>query len=77
MFEYEICANFDSEIFAKQCKALEDHIPNLHKSKYLEDVDGSQIQIYTSSNNAEIQVINDKLLGIEVHSDEELTHYFK
>lgn len=77
MYEYDICNVYDINIFIKQCKALEEHIPNLHKDKYLEDVDGSQIQIYILNNNAKIQVTNDKLLGVEVHSDEELTQYFK
>lgn len=76
MYEYNICNIYDRDIFKKQCKAIEKHIPNLTKGDLLEDVDGSQIQIYIMNNKAKIKVANDKLFGVEVHSDEELTQYF-
>ncbi len=77
MYEYNICNVYDQEIFKKQCKAIEKHIPNLTKENLLDDVDGSQIQIYLINGSSKIKVINDKMIGIEVHSDEELTKYFK
>lgn len=77
MYEYNICNVYDQEIFKKQCKAIEEHIPNLTKENLLNDVDGSQIQIYFINGSYKIKVINDKTFGIEVHSDEELTKYFK
>lgn len=77
MYEYNICNVYDQEIFKKQCKAIEKHISNLTKENLLDDVDGSQIQIYLINGSSKIKVINDKMIGIEVHSDEELTKYFK
>lgn len=77
MYEYNICNVYDKEIFKKQCKAIEKHIPNLTKENLLDDVDGSQIQIYFINGSSKIKVINDKTFGIEVHSEEELEHYFK
>ena len=77
MYEYNICNVYDQEIFKKQCNAIEKHIPNLTKENLLDDVDGSQIQIYLINGSSKIKVINDKMIGIEVHSDEELTKYFK
>lgn len=47
MFDYNICTKADRGIFLKQCKALEEHIPNLTKKELLVDVDSSEIQIYS------------------------------
>ena len=77
MYEYTICNVFDKDIFVKQCLAIERHIPDLSKSDLLEDVDGSQVQTYILKSNKTIKVMNDKLIGVEIHSEEELTKYFK
>lgn len=76
MFEYNIYGAFDENIFNKQCAALERHIPNLRKNNFLEDVDGSQIQIYNFSDGNEIKVINDNFFGVYVESDVSLEKYF-
>lgn len=76
MFEYDIYGSFDENIFDKQCAALEKHIPDLQKNVFLEDVDGSQIQIYNFLDGNEIKVINDNFFGVYVKSDVELEKYF-
>lgn len=54
IFHYDICTEADKDIFLKQCKALEKHIPNLSKGKLLEDVDGSETQLYMIGEEIEI-----------------------
>lgn len=74
MFEYQICNIEDEEIFFKQCKALENNIPNLYKSKLIEcDI---QLQIY-ELNGKEILVFNDDELGVYIKSEVDLIPYFK
>ena len=75
MFEYNICNVYDTEIFKRQCSALEKHIPDLSKKKFLEDVDGTQIQQY-QKNGKKIKIINDKLIGIFIQSEFEIESYF-
>lgn len=58
MYEYTICNSADALVFAKQCLALEEAIPNLVKADLLMDVDESQIQPYTL-NGEGIIVYND------------------
>lgn len=50
MFKYNICNQVDKDVFLKQCKALEKYIPNIQKKNLLNDVDGSQTQIYLLEN---------------------------
>lgn len=76
MFEYSICNIFDREIFVKQCLAIEKHIPNLTKSELLDDVDGSQIQIYAIPDGDIIRVENDIDFGVCVKSDIDIIKYF-
>lgn len=76
MYNYEICNVYDSDIFAKQCSALEKHIPQLKKNDFVEDVDGSQCQTYTFLNGKSLKVTNDILLGIEINSEIALEQYF-
>lgn len=76
MFHYDICTEADKEIFLKQCKALEKHIPNLSKGKLLEDVDGSETQFYTIGGD-KLSVHNSFYIGaVYVDSDVELESYF-
>lgn len=46
MYEYNICTRADEDIYRKQCKALEKHIPGLVKGDELTDVDSSKFQEY-------------------------------
>ena|GEM_PF-237564 len=46
MYKYNICTAADKEIFERQCRALEMHIPGMEKLKRLQDVDGTEIQNY-------------------------------
>ncbi len=77
MFEYSICNNADTDIFKKQCKALESNIPEIVKKDLLDDVDGSQTQIY-SVNGKNIEVHNSLYIdAVYVTSEVELTQFFK
>ena len=75
-FDYNICNQADENIFQKQCKALEKHIPNLIKSDLLTDVDGSKMQRY-ELNNKKIIVYNHLAVdAIFIKSDIDLEQYF-
>lgn len=76
MFEYNICNQADKDIFIKQCTALETHIPNIVKKDLLEDVDGSETQLY-SLNSKRISVHNSYYIdAVYVNSEVELEQYF-
>lgn len=77
-FSYTICTTFDSEIFYRQCAALEKHIPGLKKKdRLLEDVDGSLLQKYIHE-KGEVIVCNDAPIDVVyVDSDFDLLPYFK
>lgn len=76
MFQYNICTEPNREIFIKQCKALEKHIPNLIKGKLLDDVDGSETQIY-ALNGKQITVHNSNYIGaVFIDSEIDLDTYF-
>lgn len=76
MYDYNICTVADRELFKKQCLAIEKHIPNLTKKELLEDVDGTLVQIYISS-NGEITVKNDEQVdALYIISDFDLVPYF-
>lgn len=75
-FDYNICNQADEEIFNKQCKALEKHIPNLVKSDMLTDVDGSKIQRY-ELNGKKIIVYNHFVIdAVFIKSDVDIEQYF-
>lgn len=77
MYSYEICNQPDKKLFEKQCLALEKHIPNLIVGKLLEDVDGSQTQLYTKD-GAKIVVCNNEYIGaLYVDSEIDLEQFFK
>lgn len=76
MFHYNICTEADKEIFSKQCRALEKHIPAIEKGNLLNDVDGSETQHYTV-NGKTITVHNSNYVGaVYIDSDIELEGYF-
>ncbi|MEE1281888.1 MAG: hypothetical protein UHK60_06530 [Acutalibacteraceae bacterium] len=77
MFNYSICNQPDEEIFEKQCKALEKHIPNIVKGQLLMDVDYSKTQIYTVDQKR-ITVHNSYYIGaVYINAEIELEQYFK
>lgn len=77
LFEYDICNQFDEDIFEKQCLALEKNIPKLIKQDLLTDVDGSKIQSYSVEED-KISVHNDYYLNeVYIKSDIKLEQYFK
>lgn len=60
----------------KQCCALEKNIPGIEKGKLLEDVDGSQSQIYFKDKK-KIIVNNSYYIGaVFIESDVELKQFF-
>lgn len=76
MFEYNICSQADKDIFIKQCKALEKHIPDLRKGDVLKDVDGSETQFY-SLNGKKITVHNSFYVdSVFIESEICLEQYF-
>ena len=77
MFEYSICTVPDNDIFARQCKAIEQNIPDLQKMELIIDVDGSKIQSYIKDGKR-IDVHNSNYVGaVFINSEIELTQYFK
>lgn len=77
MFSYNICTQADTNIFKKQCIALEKNIPNIQKGSLLEDVDGSQFQIY-ELNGKQIKVCNSNYVdAVYVDSEVDLENYFE
>lgn len=77
MFEYNICNQADTELFYKQCKAIEDNIMHLEKNELIEDVDGSLIQMY-SSRCGKITVWNDlQVDALYVLSEFDLLPFFQ
>lgn len=75
MFHYDICTETDKDIFRKHCKTLESHVPNIFKGELLEDVDGSETQIYLIGEK-KISVHNSFYVGaVYVDSEVELESY--
>lgn len=76
MFDYNICTEPDREIFLKQCKAIEKHIPSLLKGDLLVDVDGSETQVYYLDGK-KVTVHNSYYIGaVYVESEFDLRIYF-
>lgn len=46
MYHCSICNEADRNIFVRQCSTLEKYIPDIKKVQHLDDVDGSETQIY-------------------------------
>lgn len=77
MFSYMICNEPDEEIFNRQCKAIEDKVPNIELVKTLHDVDDSRIKVYNVEGK-EIKVSNDYYNGgVFIKSEIELEQFFK
>ena len=70
----------DEDIFYRQCKALEDKVPNIVKDgNLLTDVDGTLIQMY-ALDGLRIQVINDRFIPpgeVCIESEIDLEQFFK
>ena len=62
MFSYNISKTADPFKFKEICSKIEEGINGIKKEKLITDVDGSQIQIY-STENGRIKVINDYEIG--------------
>lgn len=58
MFKYNISKNADSKEFEKVCLNIEKAFTNIEKNDLVEDVDGSEIQVY-AVDGKEIRVYND------------------
>lgn len=77
MFSYNICTEADQDVFNKQCRALEKCIPSIMKADLLEDIDGSQTQIYFFKGK-KISVHNSIYIdAVYVDSEIELENFFK
>lgn len=72
MYEYVVCNTFDKTRFARQCEILEENVEIIGKNDLLEDVDGSQVQIYKLQNDKKIRVENDAIFGVNIESDIQL-----
>lgn len=76
MFEYSISNQTDSDLFYRQCSALEKAMPGIKKAKLLEDVDGSLIQVYEYE-GSKVIILNDKAVGaLYIKSEIELEKFF-
>ena len=76
MFSYTICNCADKDLFRKQCRALEKHIPDIEKGLFLHDVDDSMIQIYKHP-KGEVKVFNDtEVDALYIDSEFDLRPYF-
>lgn len=58
MFTYNIAKTADATAFAKACASIEKNLVGIKKETVITDVDGSQIQIY-STKDGKIKVVND------------------
>lgn len=58
MYSYNIAKNADEKAFSQTCSAIELSIGGIKKEELLTDVDGSQIQVY-STGTSKIKVYND------------------
>ena len=58
MFTYNIAKQADEKTFRGICEQIEEGIKNVERKNLLEDVDGTQIQLYMI-HGKEIKVVND------------------
>ena len=74
MFSYTVAKNADKKAFDRICALIESKTTDITKEKVLEDVDGTSIQIYRTS-NGKIKVCNDyDVDAVYVDSDLNLDH---
>lgn len=71
MFSYNIAKTANPDAFKKACKDIETAFNNIEKETLLEDVDGTQIQIYTAP-DGKIKVYNDYEVDA-VYADSDLS----
>lgn len=58
MYSYTISQEADEKQFERACNIVEKQLTEFEKEKLIEDVDGTQIQIY-KANGKKIKVYND------------------
>jgi hypothetical protein len=58
MFSYNIAKNADQKAFNRVCSVIEANVKGIVKKPVLNDVDGTQIQIY-DTHDGRIKVVND------------------
>lgn len=76
MFSYNISKNANLKAFVSTCALIESKVKDFTKEKLLEDVDGTQIQIYNSS-EGKIKVFNDyEVDAVYVDSEKDLKEIF-
>ena len=78
MFSYNVAKKASQKAFERVCSTIESHVTGIGfiKEKLLEDVDGSQIQVY-STPTARIKVFNDyEVDAVYVDSDVALDGVF-
>ena len=69
MFTYNIAKEANKAAFDNACALIETYLGNFKKENLLEDVDGTQIQIYDTP-NGKIKVYNDyEVDAVYVDSD--------
>lgn len=72
MFSYNISKNADQKAFVNTCALIESNVKDFTKEKLLEDVDGTQIQIYITP-DGKIKVFNDyEVDAVYVDSEKDL-----
>lgn len=75
-YSYTICNEFDSEIFSRQCQAIEKNIPNIRTVKKLQDVDGTETAEYIVDGKTLI-VKNDYMVdAVYIDSDIDIDQFF-
>ena len=75
MFSYNVSTKANRKDFEKACKKIENELAHIEKEDVLEDLDGSLIQIYATS-NGKIKVFNDyEVDAVYVDSDIELKSF--
>lgn len=77
MYKYTICNFADEEIFYRQCRALEKHIPDLKQGRFLDCLDDTLVQYYQHP-KGRIEVRNDADVDVVyVDSEFDLHPYFE
>lgn len=72
MFSYNIAKNADQKAFFSTCDLIETKVKDFTKEDLLEDVDGTQIQIYNTP-EGKIKVFNDyEVDAVYVDSEKDL-----
>lgn len=76
MYEYNICNRADAELFHAQCLALQKHICELKVVEFLEDVDGTLLQVYQHPRGIVIVKNDIQVDALYVVSEFDLLPYF-